>query len=100
MRTVIMADRNTTIDRTTLNGSGRLPGWTAQVGSKETAPAWAWKLGPKLKSAGGGTGTTLRKVRRPAIPLKFCVKGGLFQLAATVFIDHCQPRFSVLREPK
>jgi hypothetical protein len=24
MRTLIMADRNTTIDRTTLNGSGRL----------------------------------------------------------------------------
>jgi hypothetical protein len=42
----------------------------------------------------------LMQVRRPPIPLKFCVKGGLFQLAASVFIDHCQPGFWVLHESK
>ena len=42
----------------------------------------------------------LMQVRRPPIPLKFCATGGLLQLAASVFIDHCQPGFSVLRESK
>jgi hypothetical protein len=54
MRTVIMADRNTTIDPHDLERFVTITLVDCPVGSKETALAWAWKLGPKLKSVGGG----------------------------------------------
>jgi hypothetical protein len=83
MRTVIMADRNQTIDPHDLErfGTTTLVGLPSSAAKKR--PSLSGKLRPKLKSAGGGSGTISDVGSRP-VPLKFSVMGGPFQLAASV----------------
>jgi hypothetical protein len=100
MRTVIMADRNTTIDPRDLERFGTI----TLVG----LPSSAAKTRPQL-----GRGSWGRSLKVPmgdrhdsdvgspsAYPIKILREGGLFQLAASVFSSTVSLAFSVLHEPK